>query len=403
MEQSSYLNFLPGTYRDPNADTFLAGFLAAWERVLSLPPDREPDQDVSRHSIGAVIQALPEFIYPRLSFLFPPDDERFIPPLRPEDPAQQPWPSLTSLGRYLNTSDASQTAAWLHQWLAFCASTADFSLPAEWTLDHQRSAIAEVLPTYRIRGTVPGLTAWLRITLPLPDEEIPPTSTSTSPSPTTAASSLTAAMTPSDIEALALVASGAAEDEHLQAFYEPRIRRLGAQLYGDIDTTTEALVARIRRDLIDSESASNDPQQRLDHTSSSTPPSDQDPPPLPTLIPEPPSSPDAPAPNIDVIDLATAQRPLFQLDRDRLDDHHANAPVLDGYAANLLQSVLVFDQVDLTQIHQFKQYATTLINQELPIGVESDLRVRTPTMVIGQLTIGRTSILGDRELQMSST
>jgi phage tail-like protein len=114
---SSYLDHLPALFRD---DPFVGEFLLAFEAVLS------GSDDVDQPGLEQILDRLADHF----------------------DPATAPEPFLP----------------WLAGWVAF-------SVRADWDTDTVRGFLQEIVPLYRLRGTLAGLQRMLEIYLrPLSDD-----------------------------------------------------------------------------------------------------------------------------------------------------------------------------------------------------------------------------------------
>lgn len=182
----SYIGYLPPAFGQADAagSQVLDTYLGILQTLLGPAPDPlkpDPKMTVVREALAAVIDALPDLFYPRLSFLFPESDE-FIPPLNvPSGDEEKYRPDkMTALNDYFGIADPQGAGdeerwkkavfdavrAWLSELLAWQAAWVGFEGDANWTLDNQRLNMATILPLFRQRGTAAGLEALLAMRFP---------------------------------------------------------------------------------------------------------------------------------------------------------------------------------------------------------------------------------------------
>ncbi|RYF89611.1 MAG: hypothetical protein EON95_18470, partial [Caulobacteraceae bacterium] len=103
-------------------------------------------------------------------FLFPPDDEAFIPPIQPNPPPSTTYSdelfdtlndyfgisNPTDQGSWQATVDA-EVSAWLSELLDWQSTWIGLANDNNWTLDSKREIMATILPVFRQRGTAAGL------------------------------------------------------------------------------------------------------------------------------------------------------------------------------------------------------------------------------------------------------
>ncbi len=97
-DPSGYLRYLPAIYRDAAAP-FVGDYLKIFEKLLTGIDDQALDgrRGIQELLASAVIGNL---FYPRLSFLFPPKDTSFIPPISGAEHSQEVQ-ILDDLNRYI--------------------------------------------------------------------------------------------------------------------------------------------------------------------------------------------------------------------------------------------------------------------------------------------------------------
>ncbi len=185
--RSSYLDRLPGLYRgalhrpgvsaegaqhSESSAEFLGPFLKIFETILT---EKLDPASLENRSLGEMIDALPDMLYPALYFLFPHEEgsetERdFVPPLPMEhfsdgsgsgagasDYARRfrAHLKLDRTDRGLER-DVEELLDWLATWTALV-------LHRDWSVDKKRTVLAKILPLYRRRGTPGGLEALLEL------------------------------------------------------------------------------------------------------------------------------------------------------------------------------------------------------------------------------------------------
>lgn len=180
---SSYLRYLPGVFARAD-DGFLAHYLLIFEKLLTGLDDSTLD---GRKGIQELLAAgvVGNLFYSRFSFLFPPGDQTFIPPISGL-PADKSAALLALFDSYIgvpalaNALGAQVTPpllpgdaqaafnAWLADFLTWLAGWVDLALDSSWSLDKKRSVIAQSMALYRLRGTPQGLGMLLNLLLDLP-------------------------------------------------------------------------------------------------------------------------------------------------------------------------------------------------------------------------------------------
>ncbi|WP_211463544.1 phage tail protein [Collimonas silvisoli] len=190
-ESTSYLRYLPAVYstQDPG---FLAQYLKIFQKILTGIKDQELD---GRKGIQELLAAevIGNLFYPRLSFLFPPNDTGFIPPISGAKKDQE-TAILTDLDTYIGVPDqgdplaayvtasvsgsAAQAVtrtdplgpieAWLNDFLIWLGGWVGLVVDNAWSIDKKRTVMAEIMALYRMRGTVQGLKFLVDLLLDLP-------------------------------------------------------------------------------------------------------------------------------------------------------------------------------------------------------------------------------------------
>jgi Phage tail protein (Tail_P2_I) len=180
---STYLRYLPAIYGGADA-AFLGEYLKIFEKLLSGIEDANLG---GRRGIQELLSAdiIGNLFYPRLSFLFDPDDTQFIPPISDAKPATK-QAILDNLNSYLgvpapqsalaghvagnSSSDNSQDAvqAWLNGFLNWLGGWVDLVQDNSWNIDKKRKVTAQILALYRLRGTPQGLGFMINLLLELP-------------------------------------------------------------------------------------------------------------------------------------------------------------------------------------------------------------------------------------------
>lgn len=176
-----YIQFLPAIYQPGGGagnQAFLDAYLGILQNLLdrNAPTDNDTTTEVvNRRGMADVIDILPQLFYPRLSFLFP-GDEDFIPPLQP---AQPPSPTYSDekfdqlndyfgvanppAGASWQTTVTDEVSAWLNSLLNWQSTWIGLNCDNNWTLDSKREIMATILPVFRQRGTAAGLEELLNI------------------------------------------------------------------------------------------------------------------------------------------------------------------------------------------------------------------------------------------------
>jgi len=184
---SRYLRYLPAVFARTD-DGFLAHYLLIFEKLLTGVADTTLD---GRKGIQDLLSAnvIGNLFYSRFSFLFPPGDETFIPPISGLPTAKGDAilerfdsyigvPDVGSaldeqIGSPLYASDAlAAFKAWLDDFLAWLGSWVDLPLDSTWGLDKKRDVIAQSMALYRLRGTPQGLGMLLNLMLDLPLQQV---------------------------------------------------------------------------------------------------------------------------------------------------------------------------------------------------------------------------------------
>lgn len=183
MPPSSYLRYLPGVFARTD-DDFLAHYLLIFEKLLTGLADTTLD---GRKGIQELLNAgvIGSLFYSRFSFLFPPGDETFIPPISGL-PLEQSTAILERFDSYIGVPPAGSALdgqispplysgdamaafnAWLDDFLAWLGSWVELALDSTWSLDKKRNVIAQSMALYRLRGTPQGLGMLLNLVLDLP-------------------------------------------------------------------------------------------------------------------------------------------------------------------------------------------------------------------------------------------
>ena len=183
IPSSRYLRYLPGVFARSD-DGFLAHYLLIFEKLLTGLTDSTLD---GRKGIQELLASsvIGNLFYSRFSFLFPPGDETFIPPISGLSGEESTAilqrfnsyigvPPLSSapkaqFGASLYSDDALATfTAWLDDFLAWLGGWVDLTLNSTWDLDKKRNVIAQSMALYRLRGTPQGLQMLLKLVLDLP-------------------------------------------------------------------------------------------------------------------------------------------------------------------------------------------------------------------------------------------
>jgi hypothetical protein len=184
----SYLRYLPAVY-STTSPAFLTQYLQIFQKILTGIPDSELD---GRKGIAELLAApvIGNLFYPRLSFLFPPSDTEFIPPISgtgsSTDNANETQ-LLTELNTYIGVPDttdlmsgyshvaqSAQTdplagiTGWLNAFLVWLGGWVDLAVDNSWSIDKKRTVIAEIMALYRLRGTPQGMSMMINLLLDLP-------------------------------------------------------------------------------------------------------------------------------------------------------------------------------------------------------------------------------------------
>lgn len=181
---SSYLRYLPGVLAKAG-DGFLGRYLRIFEKLLTGLDDQVLG---GRRGIQELLAAgvIGNMFYSRFTFLFPPTDHDFIPPISSLPDTQRDAilalfdsfigvPARTDpFAGYVVTPQTGSTGwqadftAWLNEFLDWLASWVDLVLDHSWTLDKKRQVIAEIMALYRLRGTAQGMSLLINLLLDLP-------------------------------------------------------------------------------------------------------------------------------------------------------------------------------------------------------------------------------------------
>lgn len=179
-----YLRYLPAVY-STTSPAFLSQYLQIFEKILTGIPDTELD---SRKGIAELLAApvIGNLFYPRLSFLFPPTDSVFIPPISGASKNEETQ-LLTELNTYIGVPDSTDLMAgysttvqnaqtdplagitgWLNDFLVWLGSWVDLVVDNSWSIDKKRTVVAEIMALYRLRGTPQGMSMIINLLLDLP-------------------------------------------------------------------------------------------------------------------------------------------------------------------------------------------------------------------------------------------
>ncbi|NIF92706.1 phage tail protein [Burkholderia sp. Cy-637] len=179
---SAYLRYLPAIYQDAAAP-FVGDYLKIFEKLLTGIDDGALD---GRRGIQELLaaQVIGNLFYPRLSFLFPPSDTQFMPPISGATTAQEqqiladldryigvptpPDPALKFAGQGSRPPPEAAIEAWLGGFLDWLGGWVDLIPDGNWSLDKKRNVIAQSLALYRMRGTPQGLSLLVNLLLDLP-------------------------------------------------------------------------------------------------------------------------------------------------------------------------------------------------------------------------------------------
>lgn len=183
---SSYLNYLPGIYSDPDGSgdlPFVAVYLKVFEKLLSGIGDggdlelADPNLDASianRAGIRQLLNAtvIGNLFYPRWSFLFPSGDANsdpsvFMPPLSGDDDFDDQAALFNTLANYFGLPEftgesdgLSPVEVWARSFLSWLGRTIGLEVDKNWSIDSVRTLIGQAFPFARARGTPMGMT-WL--------------------------------------------------------------------------------------------------------------------------------------------------------------------------------------------------------------------------------------------------
>lgn len=177
---SGYLRYLPSVYT--KADTeFLAGYLNIFEKLLTGLAD---EQLGGRRGIQELLASnvIGNLFYSRFSFLFPADDQTFIPPI---SGSKDPDALLRNFDSFIGVPEDAPLLsgyvvagapndsltnfnAWLDGLLNWMAGWVELVLDGSWSLDKKRTVLAQIMALYRLRGTAQGMSMMLNLLLDLP-------------------------------------------------------------------------------------------------------------------------------------------------------------------------------------------------------------------------------------------
>ncbi|MBI3284912.1 MAG: hypothetical protein HYZ65_08705 [Burkholderiales bacterium] len=180
---STYLRYLPALYSTSDP-AFLAQYLKVFEKILTGIEDEQLD---GRKGIQELLAAdvIGNLFYPRLSFLFSPDDTSFIPPISGAT-TEQESAILAELNSYIGVPDEEDPLAayvaqtqhasdpqasvegWLNDFLIWLGGWVGLLVDDAWSIDKKRTVMAEIMALYRMRGSVQGLMLLTDLLLDLP-------------------------------------------------------------------------------------------------------------------------------------------------------------------------------------------------------------------------------------------
>lgn len=171
-----YIQFLPAIYQPGGGagdQAFLDTYLGILQNLLDRNQQVQSEtttHTLNRRGMADVIDVLPQLFYPQLSFLFPPGDEAFIPPIQPTPPpsptySAQIFDVLNDYFGIANPADpntwqdtvSAEVTAWLDELLNWQSTWIGLACDNNWTLDSKREIMATILPVFRQRGTAAGL------------------------------------------------------------------------------------------------------------------------------------------------------------------------------------------------------------------------------------------------------
>ncbi len=179
-----YLRYLPAVYAT-TSPAFLTQYLQIFQKILTGIPDAELD---GRKGIAELLAApvIGNLFYSRLSFLFPPNNTDFIPPISGASSSTEKQ-LLTELNTYIGVPQSSDLlsgysqggqsgnndplagiTAWLNDFLVWLGSWVDLVADNGWSIDKKRTVVAEIMALYRLRGTPQGMSMMINLLLDLP-------------------------------------------------------------------------------------------------------------------------------------------------------------------------------------------------------------------------------------------
>lgn len=182
-DQSTYLRFLPAVYSSAKP-AIIAHYLKIFEKILSGIDDTALGGRRGIHELLAA-DVIGNLFYPRLSFLFPANENSFIPPIS-DAPVEKKKELLAALNAYLgvppardplapylaqppNMPDPDQAiTSWLDEFLTWLGGWVGLVVDKGWGIDKKRQVVAEIMALYRMRGTLQGLSMLTNLLLDLP-------------------------------------------------------------------------------------------------------------------------------------------------------------------------------------------------------------------------------------------
>jgi hypothetical protein len=105
---------------------------------------------------------------------------------------------------------------------------------------------------------------------------------------------------------------------------------------------------------------------------------------------------------VDVLDGARGDRDVFRLNRSRLLP--AQPPQeLDGFEVGQFEVVVTEPSRQIRRLLRIERWLTRVVDTEKPFGTRFRLRLRTPTLVVGDSHIGIDTVLGDARVTAPQT